>query len=506
VRAYWSPYQKLVMHTLAKTAPFTDGEYMINVNNTGYQALLNLDPAHVAAHPEAYPQEQNGFSQYDIPLLLHPAPDAVLIVGAGAGNDAAGALRQGARRVVAVEIDPAIIAMGKAHHPEHPYDSPRVTVVNNDARSFFATCAERFDVIAFGLLDSHTTTAMTNARLDHYVYTRESLEHVRSLLRPGGIVFLSFEPEKPYIADRMGRALGEVFGARPLVFRIPSNRMGFGGAAFVAGDVAMAEQRIAGNPALAGLIQRWTQEAPLSLSYTTPIATDDWPYIYLDKPRIPALFGLLAVLLVLLLLLGQRHSGVRLLASAKWGRPQWHFFFLGAAFLLLEVQNVSKAAVVLGNTWSVNAVIISGVLGMILVANLLAAKWPAIPMKPVYALLVGSCLALYFVDLSSLAFLPYFAKAAAVSVLTTLPMLFSGIVFIHAYAGTANKDLAIGANLLGALVGGVLQSVTFLTGIRALLLIVAALYLLAILTRVRGPQVLNAREVPGGLALDPRSA
>ena len=34
--------------------------------------------------------------------------------------------------------------------------------------------------------------------------------------------------------------------------------------------------------------------------------------------------------------------------------------------MLLEVQNISKAAVVLGNTWIVNAVIISGVMVMIL--------------------------------------------------------------------------------------------------------------------------------------------
>jgi len=44
--------------------------------------------------------------------------------------------------------------------------------------------------------------------------------------------------------------------------------------------------------------------------------------------------------------------------------------FWARAFLLLEVQNISKAAVVLGNTWLVNAVVISGVLAMILLANL----------------------------------------------------------------------------------------------------------------------------------------
>ena len=74
-------------------------------------------------------------------------------------------------------------------------------------------------IIAFGLLDSHTTTAMTNARLDHYVYTRESIRHAASLLDEGGVIVLSFEAQKPYISDRMSTLLEEVFGARPLTFR-----------------------------------------------------------------------------------------------------------------------------------------------------------------------------------------------------------------------------------------------------------------------------------------------
>ncbi len=150
---------------------------------------------------------------------------------------------------------------------------------------------------------------------------------------------------------------------------------------------------------------------------------------------------------------------------------------------MLEVQNVSKAAVVLGNTWTVNAVIISGVLVMILLANAIAAKFPHLPMTPVYILLVGSCLGLYFLDLATFAFLPYPTKALVVGLLTSLPMLFSGIVFIRSFAATEHKDAALGANLMGSLVGGMLQTLTFVTGIKALLLIVAALYVVSWLFR-----------------------
>lgn len=500
--ARWTPYQKLAIrdvptdgelseqHSLAKlfrgerTGSHAEiGRTYIAVNNTGYQATVDLRSETVALAPERFPLKQRGFSQYDLPPKLHKAPKSMLIVGAGSGNDAAGALRNGLERVVAVEIDPGIIQYGRDLHPEKPYSDPRVTVVNDDARSYFATCSETFDVIAFGLLDSHTTTAMTNARLDHYVYTVESLAHAKKLLKPGGVAVLSFEAQKPFVADRMATALEQVYGHKPVIFRVPANAYGWGGVLFVCGDSEDAvRQRIAAQPQLASLVAEWQEAEPIALPSTTKLATDDWPYIYLEKPTIPILYFLLAGVLGLLFVRGLRRLEVTD-TLRSWGGSSWHFFFLGAAFMLLEVQNISKAAVVLGNTWTVNAVIISGILLMILLSNLLVAKFPRLPLAPVYALLVGSCLGLYFLDLSRFAFLPYATKAAVVGTLTSLPMLFSGIVFIRSFAATDRKDTALGANLMGSLVGGLLQTVTFLVGIKALLLIVAGLYLVAVFTR-----------------------
>ncbi|WP_449244759.1 hypothetical protein [Desulfobacca acetoxidans] len=75
-----------------------------------------------------------------------------------------------------------------------------------------------------------------------------------------------------------------------------------------------------------------------------------------------------------------------------------------------DFQNISQAAVALGNTWEVNAVIVSGVLVMILVANFLAAIFPKLPLKVTYVALILSCLTLYFLDLSRFAFLPYVSE------------------------------------------------------------------------------------------------
>jgi len=478
----WSPYQKLTIKEAGKNT-WDIGKYTVNVNNTGYQTIIDLSDSNTQSNPQRYSPEMCGLSQYDIPLLLHPNPQTCLIVGAGTGNDVAGALRLGIKQITAVEIDPAIISLGHRHHPEKPYSSSVVQVVEDDARSFFATCKKRYDIISFGLLDSHTTTAMTNARLDHYVYTRESIAHAKSLLADGGILVLTFAPQKPYIADRMAKVLRDVFGVEPISFYIPCSSYGWGGAMFIAGDLVTAKKQIAKHGKLASLIEKW-QKINLSLTYTTKIATDDWPYIYLKNPGIPIIYYLLAGLLFILLIRCYKHWNASGLIT-RWRRSHWHFFFLGAAFLLLEVQNISKASVVLGNTWQVNAVIISGVLTMILLANLIVSRFPQIQLKATYVVLIASCLALYFVDLARFAFLPYAIKAVIVGGMTTLPMLFSGIVFIRSFTVVVGKDEALGANLIGALVGALLQSVTFVIGIKALLLIVAGLYFLSLLTKPR---------------------
>lgn len=500
---HWSPYQKLAVRypgyspTSAETwlGRFVRGErtdmggisttHFIAVNNHVFQSIVDIRPEVVQANPGLYPPEQYGYSAYDLPHRFHPNPKSALVVGAGSGNDAAGALRNHLERVVAVEIDPAIIRLGKRFHPEQPYSDPRCVVVNDDARSYFATTLEKFDVIAFGLLDSHTTTAMTNARLDNYVYTLQSLERARSLLNPGGVLTISFAPERGFISDRLYTALKRTFGHPPVAIFIPANGYGGGHMMLAIADSPIGiSERLAADPRLRKLIETWSEPVD-KFPGTTLLATDDWPYLYLETPTVPRLYFLLAALLVGLFIFGLVRLGAAGTVTA-FGSGGWHFFFLGSGFMLLEVQNISKAAVVLGNTWTVNAIVISGVMIMILLANLIAARFPRLPLVPVYGLLIASCLGLYALDLSTFAFLPYGVKAAVVGMLTSLPMLFSGIVFIRSFAVALRKDAALGANLIGALVGGLLQTVTFATGIKALLLIVAGLYLLAAVTTPRG--------------------
>jgi spermidine synthase len=472
----WSPYQKLTVHEQGLSI-------VVKVNGSDYFWLYDLRPETIRANPEWYRTGARA-GYYDLPALLKPKAANALVVGAGGGNDVAGLLRGGAQRIVAVEIDPAIIDIGRRRHAERPYAESRVEIVNDDARAYFARSTERFDVIVFGLLDAHTTTALMNARLDHFVYTRESFQQVRRLLNDGGIVVLCFVTSDEHQTGRFRELLRETFGAPGPTIFVPGGPYGSGGTVFIAGDHADATvaRRSAEDEQLRALIAGSALAVTDASSGTLP--TDDWPYLYLERPTIPALFGLLAGLMILLYVyatlwmrtpLLPRHSGI----------PTAHFFFLGAAFLLLETSNISRAAVVLGNTWDVNAIIIAAILLFILLANAVAAAWPRSPMSVAYAGLLGSCVALYFIDLAWFNSFGPAARSLFVGLLTCVPVFFSGIVFVRSFAAAARKDSALGANLLGALVGGLLQSLTFLVGIKALLLLVAGLYGAALLTRPR---------------------
>jgi hypothetical protein len=119
---------------------------------------------------------------------------------------------------------------------------------------------------------------------------------------------------------------------------------------------------------------------------------------------------------------------------------------------------------------------------MALLANWLSHKISKIPIHYAYIALILTCLGLYFVDLARFAFLPYALKALMVGTLTALPMLFSGFIFIHSFAAIGGKGEALRANLVGSLFGALLQSVTFIFGIKALLLVVAGFYILSIIT------------------------
>ena len=73
---------------------------------------------------------------------------------------------------------------------------------------------------------------------------------------------------------------------------------------------------------------------------------------------------------------------------------------------------------------------------------------------------------------------------AAVALAFT-PIFFANLVFAERFRDVGASTVAFAANLLGAMVGGVLEYASLIVGYRSLLLMVAALYGLAFLIERR---------------------
>jgi SAM-dependent methyltransferase len=477
----WSPYQKLdVFPQFSKNV---QNGVLITVNSVTYMSATNLSrdflqENHLLADPAAL-----RFNQYAIPYALNNRIDSVLIVGAGAGNDIAGAVRSTAREIDAVEIDPGIYALGAQLHPEQPYQNPRVRVLIDDARAYFKKTEKKYDLIVFGLLDSHTLSSQyNNMRLDNYVYTEESFREARQLLKDDGILVLSFAVEQDWLGDRLYGTLKKVFGEVPYVFRtmMVTENLKWGGVMFITGNNQEALKGfVASNPELKEYIQNNSVSYPGSVQP----ATDNWPYLYIRTPSIPAMYlFIIAALLVVFMVAGRLMGGGASLTSNR------HFFFLGCAFMLLEFQNVSKAALLFGATWLVNAYIISAILVLTLAANAVVYALRVKNCMPVYAALAVSIIILYVVPPDTYHSAGYPGATAVAALLLNAPIFFSGIIFITSFSQASQKDRAFGANLMGAALGGLLEPVSFITGIKALLLGVFALYALAFFFRPQAHQ------------------
>jgi len=484
VETIWSPYHRLTLKPFYAEAPGgarrAQQGYSLDVNGIFYQHMLDLSDEFARAHRDIMDPELVARGHYNLPFVFKPEIDRMLIVGAGSGNDAAAALRHGARQVDAVEIDPRIYALGRKLHPERPYDSPRVHVTVDDARAFFKRAVGPYDVVWFGWLDSVTLgSSYNNLRLDHYVYTRESLEEARRLLSEDGVVILSYAAERTWLADRLVGMVREVFGNEPLayvVIDIPRQCGGGGNLAVICGRRPVTLGRVA-DPALRAYIRAHM----IRLPGTTPPTTDDWPYLYLERPKVPRLHLVTSLAILAAVALGLRRT------FRPSRGPDWHFFALGAAFLLLEVQTVSRATLLFGMTWVVNAIVITAVLVMALLANVVTALRPRLPDWVAIAGLAASVSALALVPLASFNDLAWGVKLVVAGAFLTAPVFFGGLIFIRSFASCEDKARAFGSNLIGALVGGLLESLSFVTGLRLLVVLVGVFYALAI--RLRRPAV-----------------
>lgn len=456
---YWSPYYNIRLYTQANQ------DLQIYIGNSCLLTAVDLSP-----------EKQNNLHRifYGFPYRFQPHPKRVLVLGAGMGNDVAMALLEGVEHVDAVEIDPRVARIGLDRHPLHPYRDPRVHLINDDARHYLSHCQERYDLIIFGTLDSHGLFSyMSSLKMENYVYTRQSFEQARKLLEPDGILYVTVGFWGKFVPVKLFNTLSQVFG-KPPQFYIYRNLYSM----FVCGPTSVEN---AEDPQW-DLLRTPVDKLKVSAEDARYIPTDDWPQLYLARPSIPREYlGVLGLLLVL------SFAMIRFGIPGSAGfRFNGHYFFLGAGFMLLETKSISELGLLFGSTWLVNSVVISAILLMIFLANVFLLKTARAPdQRVVYALLLGGLILLYVLPLREMATGAGPAVLGGTVLLLTLPLLFAALIFGTSFARTTEPGASLASNILGSMVGGVLEYASLAWGLHALYLVALLLYGLSFVFRRR---------------------
>jgi spermidine synthase len=116
-----------------------------------------------------------------VPLLLHPAPRRVLLVGVGAGQTPARMLLHDVELLDCVDLEPAIFAAIRRHFDATWLEDPRVRTLVADGRTHILHGAERYDVIS---LEPGQVFRPGVA----FFYSEDFYRRARARLRAGGIV------------------------------------------------------------------------------------------------------------------------------------------------------------------------------------------------------------------------------------------------------------------------------------------------------------------------------
>jgi SAM-dependent methyltransferase len=505
-RQVWSPYYRIDYKPSAR---------LITVNLIGHQQMQS---------------RESPFPAYAIPHVLNRDAGRtpfkrVLIIGAGSGNDVSRALAWGAEHVDAVEIDPVIQRLGKQNHPDRPYDDPRVSVHLNDGRNFLKSTTQQYDLIVYALVDSLVLhSSYSNIRLESYLFTKQAMDDVRRRLAPDGVFVMYNYFRQGWIVSRLQSSVRTAFGEDALVLNLPG-RTTLGPDENLGGDFTMlmagatgplrdafkqqpeywlrTDQAVDSSAANGFQVppqderSKWYLMPPeqqqatpwqrlqltrLTLGRdTTGLATDDWPMLYLRTPMIPGLSlrGAAVMAAIALLLLAPFYR--RGLFTGKDGAGAIvQMFFLGAGFMLVETKAVVHMALLFGGTWIVNSVVIFAVLVMILGANLFVFAVKPERLGPYYAGLLVSLIISALVPMEYFLGMDRAAQIAGSSLLAFVPILFAGVIFAVSFSRVIEPDKAFGANIAGAMFGGLAEYSSMLLGFQYLLFVAVALYALSL--------------------------
>ncbi|MCX6956223.1 MAG: hypothetical protein NTV51_29160 [Verrucomicrobia bacterium] len=439
--------------------------YSVRVNQDFYQMHGTVDARRYTADGLRGRLLEPLIAQYDVPYRLVPTSARVLVLGAGGGMDVEMALLRGAQRVDAVEIDPVIAALSNRFNAAAPFANPKVVLHIDDARAFLQRDTARYDLVVFGHLDSQALFSYgASLRLDGYTYTVEGFRAAYSRVAERGALVVSFVAGRGWMAQKLVQMIEQATGAAPLTYVHGGQMM-----------IIAPKGIVLDGP---NTVLGWTRASAAKMS--VDLATDDWPYLYLEKRGIPPDYRLIIGSLLVLSL-----GALVAFRGAAFGAGDGHFLFLGWGFLLLQTKSIGDCSLYFGTTWLVTTIVIAGVLLMVLLANWAAQRFVRTFHPWLYAPLLVALLVLLAVPREAILAQEIHWRALWTLLVVPLPIFFAGLIFSTTFRESRAPTLSFGANLIGATIGGFCEYLGMWIGSGALSCLVIAAYAASLLCVLR---------------------
>ena len=142
-----------------------------------------------------------GWVQYDVTSLPYRIRNGkVAVIGVGGGRDILTAIWSDNTRITGIEINKALVGVLRGRYREFAgiANHRSVTLIHDEARSFFTRASERYDVLQMSLIDTWAATGAGAFTLsENGLYTREGWQVFLRALTPTGVFSVSrwFDPE-----------------------------------------------------------------------------------------------------------------------------------------------------------------------------------------------------------------------------------------------------------------------------------------------------------------------
>jgi hypothetical protein len=329
----------------------------------------------------------------------------LFVIGVGGGRDILTGLLYGQKQIDGLEVNPAIVAMLKEKYADfngHLVDKPGVSIINDEARSWLARSQNKYDIIQCSLVDTWSASTSGAFMLtENALYTKEAFElFLKRVNADGMLCFLRWgDVRNPNEILRMlflaKSALASMqisdIGSHIVLMQAPFRTAGsehnigamlFSPTAFSQSDI-QALAKIAQEEGyerlwLPGLAEVEPFKSAITSAQTDPgMPTDNCPFFFTpikptkagEKASEPGMDLLkftfaLSLLLVLVTIIfptwvrTQRKDQLTLGSVLHGIRSSLFFFCLGMAFMMIEVAQLQRLTILLGNpTYSLSSVL-----------------------------------------------------------------------------------------------------------------------------------------------------